>query len=145
MISFRKPANPPRSEGKVISKGLGAAQKIVRETGEALLSLTGWERTMHVFWLLGPFILLIERSPADLWLSVIALTFAGRSIARREGWWLRVTWVRLAFLFWAACLALGMTPHVFCLLLLAYQPPVWRSSWGGLPAGCVSCQILRRP
>ena len=59
---------------------------------------------MHVFWLLGPFILLIERSPADLWLSVIALTFAGRSIGRREGWWLRVAWVRLAFLFWIACL-----------------------------------------
>ena len=104
MMSFRKPANTPRSEGKVISKGLGAAREIVRETGEALRSLTGWERAMHVFWLLGPFILLIERSPADLWLSVIALTFAGRSIARREGWWLRVTWVRLAFLFWAACL-----------------------------------------
>jgi len=104
MMSFRKLANTPRSEGKVISKGLGAAQEIVRETGEALRSLTGWERAMHVFWLLGPFILLIERSPADLWLSVIALTFAGRSIARRESWWLRVTWVRLAFLFWAACL-----------------------------------------
>ena len=44
-----------------------------------------------VFWLLGPFILLIERSPADLWLSVIALAFVGRSIARRDGWWLRVS------------------------------------------------------
>ena len=88
----------------MISKGLGTAREIVRETGEAFRSLTGWERAMHVFWLLGPFILLIERSPADLWLSVIALTFVGRSISRREGWWLRVTWVRLAFLFWAACL-----------------------------------------
>ena len=104
MMFFRKPANTPRSEVKVISKSLGTAKEIVRETGEALRSLTGWERTMHAFWLLGPFILLIERSPADLWLSVIALTFAGRSIARREGWWLRVTWVKLAFLFWAACL-----------------------------------------
>lgn len=87
------------------SQTWGKARDIVYETGEALQSLTGWERTIHVFWLLGPFILLIERSPADLWLSVIALTFAGRSIARREGWWPRVTWVRLAFLFWAACLA----------------------------------------
>ncbi len=48
--------------------------------------------------------MLIERSPADLWLSVIAITFVVRSIARREGSWLRVTWVRLAFLFWAVCL-----------------------------------------
>ena len=55
------------------------------------------------FWLLGPFILLIERSPADLWLSC-SPTFVCRSIARREGWWLQVAWVRLTFLFWAACL-----------------------------------------
>ena len=59
------------------------------EAGEALQSLTVWERAMHVSQLLGPFILLIERSPADLWLSVIALTFAGRSILLGEGWWLR--------------------------------------------------------
>ena len=104
MMSFRKPANTPRSDGKVISKGLGAAQEIVRETKEALASLSGWDRAAHIFWLLGPFILLIERSPADVWLSLVALLFAGRSILRREGWWLRVTWVRLAFVFWAVCL-----------------------------------------
>ena len=86
------------------SQAWAKAKDIVKKTGEALQSLTGWERAMHVFWLLGPFILLIERSPADLWLSVIALTFASRSIIRREGWWLSFTWVRLAFLFWAACL-----------------------------------------
>ena len=83
---------------------MGKTKEIWRETLVALRPLSGWERAMHVFWLLGPFILLIERSPADVWLSVIALTFAGRSIARREGWWLRVTWVRLAFLFWGVCL-----------------------------------------
>ena len=95
----------------MILRGLGGVKEIVRETGEALLSLTGWERAMHVFWLLGPFILLIERSPADLWLSVIALTFAGRSIAKRESWWLRVAWVRLAFFFWMACLvSAAMSP-----------------------------------
>ena len=88
----------------MILRGLWTPREIVRETLEALRLIPGWERAMHVFWLLGPFILLIERSPADLWLSVIALSFASRSILRREGWWLRVTWVRLAFLFWAACL-----------------------------------------
>ena len=86
------------------SQAWGKTRQIVQETSEALRSLVGWERAMHVFWLLGPVILLIERSPADLWLSVIALAFVGRSVVRREGWWLRVTWVRLAFLFWAACL-----------------------------------------
>ena len=88
----------------MFSKSLRCAWEIFREAGEALQPLPRWERAIHFFWLLGPFILLIERSPADFWLSVIALTFAGKSIVRREGWWLHVTWVRLAFLFWAACL-----------------------------------------
>ena len=71
---------------------------------EALAQLPSWERYVHVFWLLGPFILLIERSPADAWLSLISLIFVGRSIARRDGWWLRVGWVKFAFAFWAVCL-----------------------------------------
>lgn len=70
----------------------------------ALSELPPWERAVHVFWLLGPFILLIERTPADVWLSLIALIFVGRSVAKREGWWLQEAWVRCAFLFWGACL-----------------------------------------
>ena len=83
---------------------LHVAIEICTKTREALGLVSGWERAAHIFWLLGPLILLIERSPADMWLSVIALSFAVRSILRREGWWLNVTWVRLAFLFWATCL-----------------------------------------
>ena len=43
-----------------------------------------WERPVHLFWLLGPFILLIERSPADFWLSLLALIFALRAMVLRE-------------------------------------------------------------
>ncbi len=103
MQSRQTPDESP-TQGERIYEGVGKTKEIWRETLVALRPLSGWERAMHVFWLFGPFILLIERSPADVWLSVIALTFAGRSIARREGWWLRVTWVRLAFLFWGVCL-----------------------------------------
>ena len=103
MQSRQTPDESP-TQGERIYEGVGKAKEIWRETLVALRPLSGWERAMHVFWLFGPFILLIERSPADVWLSVIALTFAARSIARREGWWLRVTWVRLAFLFWGVCL-----------------------------------------
>ena len=71
---------------------------------DALSVLPKWERPVHVFWLLGPFILLLERTPADIWLSLIALIFAGRSIWKRRGWWLRSFWVRAAFLFWSVCL-----------------------------------------
>ena len=60
-----------------------AVIEICGETREALGSVSGWDRAAHIFWLLGPFILLVERSPADMWLSVIALSFAGRSILRR--------------------------------------------------------------
>ena len=70
----------------------------------ALSELPRWERGVHLFWLAGPFILLIERSPADLWLSVIALIFALRALILREGWWLQNFWVKTAFAFWAACL-----------------------------------------
>ena len=65
----------------------------------------------HIFFLLGPFFLLIERTPADIWLSLIALIFAVRAFIRRDFTWLRVAWVRLAFLFWMACLtSAAMSP-----------------------------------
>ena len=59
----------PQNNGEMTSLGLGNAQKIVIETVDALRLLPSWERVIHVFWLLGPIILLIERSPADLALS----------------------------------------------------------------------------
>ena len=80
----------------------------VRECWRAFLSalraLPSWERYVHIFWLLGPFILLIERTPADAWLSLIALTFISRAIWKRQSWWLGETWVKATFLFWVTCL-----------------------------------------
>ena len=70
----------------------------------ALTAMSRWERYLHVFWLLGPFILLIERTPADVWVTVLALAFVVRSLVLKKGWWLRTFWVKAAFLFWAACL-----------------------------------------
>jgi O-antigen ligase len=79
----------------------------------ALATLPVWERGLHIFWLLGPFILLIERSPADVWLTILAITFAVRAIIKRDVDWLRVFWVKAAFLFWGVCLfsaAISATP-----------------------------------
>lgn len=67
-----------------------------------------WERGFLIFWLLGPFILLIERTPADAWLSILALAFVIKSIWQRDGTWLRPFWVRAGFLFWGACLLSSM-------------------------------------
>ncbi len=77
---------------------------LITDARAALTELPRWERNVHIFWLAGPFILLIERSPADFWLTALGLIFVVRAIARREGWWLRTFWVRAAFLFWGACL-----------------------------------------
>ena len=38
-------------------------------------SLSKLDKYMTVFWFLGPFIYLIERDPADLWLTLICLIF----------------------------------------------------------------------
>ena len=103
-MQSRKADETTNTTGNKLGHILHALMEICGETREALGSVSRWDRAAHIFWLLGPFILLVERSPADMWLSVIALSFAGRAILRREGWWLRVTWVRLAFLFWTACL-----------------------------------------
>ena len=83
---------------------LDDAQRLIVDARTALKELPKWEKPFHIFWLLGPFFLLIERSPADAWLSILALTFAVRSLCQRDGAWLAHGWVRAAFIFWFVCL-----------------------------------------
>ena len=80
---------------------------MMRDAKEAIAELPKWERGFHVFWLLGPFILLIERSPADLWISLLALTFVIRSIIKGDGVWLKPFWVKAGFAFWIWCIIAG--------------------------------------
>lgn len=86
---------------------LPALRALMKDTKQALDNLPLWEKYAHIFWLLGPFILLIERSPADAWLTLLALTFAVRSVVKREGDWLRHFWVRAGFAFWFWCIFAG--------------------------------------
>ena len=79
-------------------------KEILTGLGNALGAMPPWERGFHVFWLLGPFILLIERSPADIWLSVLAIAFVIRSIFKQDGAWLRAFWVKACFLFLTVCM-----------------------------------------
>ena len=39
---------------------------------------------MTIFWFLGPFIYLIERDPADLWLTLICIIFLFRCIKKKR-------------------------------------------------------------
>ena len=73
-----------------------------------LKKMVFWERFFHVFWLIGPFILLIERTPADFWLSVIAIAFVCRSVIKRDVRWMKTGWVKFAFLFWAVCIVAAL-------------------------------------
>lgn len=84
-----------------------ALNAIIRDAKDALGALPRWERGFHIFWLLGPFIMLIERTPADAWLTILALTFAVRAVVKRDGEWLKVFWVKAGFLFWFWCLFSG--------------------------------------
>ena len=79
-------------------------QRLILDARTALRELPKWEKPFHILWLLGPFFLLIERSPADAWLSILALSFAVRSLCQRDGAWFVHGWVRAAFIFWFVCL-----------------------------------------
>ncbi|MDB2637588.1 O-antigen ligase family protein [Alphaproteobacteria bacterium] len=77
---------------------------IVNDGLQALRELSKTERAFHIFWLLGPLIMLIERSPADIWITALSLAFLVRACCQKQSDWLSVFWVRAAFAFWFACL-----------------------------------------
>ena len=63
-------------------------------------NMNGFEKTMTIFWLLGPFIYLIERDPADLWLSLISLIFLIRCIRIKDWSWVTQLWFKSALILW---------------------------------------------
>ena len=68
-----------------------------------LKELPRFDFLITIFWLLGPFIYLIERSPADIWLTFIGFAFLIRSAYKNEWKWLNQTWVKLVIAFWSVC------------------------------------------
>lgn len=56
------------------------------------------------FYLLGPFFLLVERTPADIWLTVCGLSFLSWSMMKRQWLWLFHSWVRALLVFWCFCI-----------------------------------------
>ena len=57
-----------------------------------------------IFWLCGPLILLIERSPADLWLTVCGAGFLIHCIKQKNSAWLSFYWVKSLIVFWIVCI-----------------------------------------
>ncbi len=79
-------------------------RKIWCDSLNALSELSKVEQTWRIFWLLGPFILLIERSPADAWITIICIGFVFHSIKSNQRHFLNTFWVKAAFIFWGVCL-----------------------------------------
>ncbi|MDC3141154.1 O-antigen ligase family protein [Alphaproteobacteria bacterium] len=63
-------------------------------------TLNNFEKTMTIFWLFGPFIYLIERDPADLWLSLISIIFLLRCIKKKDWDWTSQVWFKSALALW---------------------------------------------
>ena len=55
---------------------------------------------MTIFWFLGPFIYLIERDPADLWLTIICIIFLFRCFKKKEWNWASQLWFKSALALW---------------------------------------------
>ncbi len=65
-----------------------------------LRNLNAFDKYMTFFWFLGPFIYLIERDPADLWLTLIGLIFLGRCIKNKDWKWASQLWFKSAIALW---------------------------------------------
>ena len=63
-------------------------------------NLSNFDRYMTLFWFLGPLIYLIERDPADIWLTLISLIFLIRCIRRKDWSWSCQLWFRSALALW---------------------------------------------
>ena len=64
-------------------------------------NLSNFDKYMTLFWFMGPFIYLIERDPADLWLTIICLVFLIRCFIKKNWRWTSQFWFKSAFALWA--------------------------------------------
>mgnify|MGYP001160094045 FL=1 len=67
---------------------------------EKLSKLNNHDKFFTYAWILGPFIYLLERDPADIWLTSISIFFIIRCFKTNEWIWVSQTWFILALLLW---------------------------------------------
>ncbi|MEK9610663.1 MAG: O-antigen ligase family protein [Alphaproteobacteria bacterium] len=77
---------------------------VIKDFREAIAGCSWLEKSFLIIWLMGPFFLLVERSPGDVWLTTCCLAFIVRSIWRKDFKWFEPFWVKAAFVFWIWCL-----------------------------------------
>ena len=62
--------------------------------------LPKFEKVFLYFWIAGPFIYLIERDPADFWMTTISIIFLLRCIIKKQWNWAGQLWFIFALLLW---------------------------------------------
>ena len=94
--------------------------KSIRNGWIKINSLSKLDKYLTFFWLMGPFIYLIERDPADLWLSLIGIIFLFRCFAKKDWGWCSQLWFKSALALWVFGLFSALTspeplkdPHNF--------------------------------
>ncbi len=65
-----------------------------------LKNLNNLDKYMTIFWFIGPFIYLVERDPADVWLTLIGLVFLIRCFKRKNWGWTSQLWFKSALALW---------------------------------------------
>lgn len=61
---------------------------------------SNYDKIMTIFWFSGPFIFLIERDPADLWLTLITIFFVIKCYNNSDWSWAKQVWFKLSILLW---------------------------------------------
>ena len=74
--------------------------KSIRNGWIKINSLSNIDKYFTFFWLMGPFIYLIERDPADLWMSLICVVFLFRCFMKKEWDWASQLWFKSALCLW---------------------------------------------
>lgn len=65
---------------------------------------SNFDKITTFFWLLGPFIFLIERDPADFWLTLITILFLAKCYINNHWDWTRQLWFKAAIILWTISL-----------------------------------------
>ena len=94
-----------------------------KNTKYKIKKLNNFDKFSFMFWFLGPFVLLIERDPSDLWLTLITLLFLSRSYVLKEWKWINQTWFKLALSLWIIGIISGLISSI--PLFSTWQAFVW--------------------
>ena len=82
-----------------------------------LKNFTFFYKVMTLFWFLGPFLYLIERSPADIWLSLISIIFLLRCFLKNEWSSFKQFWVICAICLWILSIIASLLSPMYHLSL----------------------------